>query len=866
MLELGTLATRLAEATDVASAAEFLAEHLLRIAPGGGARIYLLGPGDHCATCAREQDCERRERCLHLEASLGAFAQPAGHVERIPQNDLVWRTALVGPGAAEPASDTAPTTPGAAVPPPPQLAGGDDPAAVSRLVPLTAGGRVLGVAGLRLVEPPSAEVESAFGTSALLAASTFLFLYGRRREEHRREQLLLVNDLGRKVTSILDDELMLRQAAEGIHRTFGFHNVMIFMRETSSAEGREPLLRLRAQASAGAPSSRLEATVRVGEGIVGRVCRNGRAEIISDVTVDPDFVEWYPDTRSEIALPILIDGQSEGVLNVESDQIDSFRDGEQLILETIATQLAIAIENARLFGMVKEREDRYRVLVESNPGAVVHLNTHGVMVFANPAAVELTGVPPEELTSAGRTLTSLAHEDSRNTVDTATMEAIQGRPRRDVEFEILHAEGGARFVQASFQPLQEEGQSPRGVVVLIRDQTREKELQQRLYQSEKLSAIGGLVSGVAHELNNPLAGILGFAQLMLGREPESWKRKDIERIETNAHRCQRIVENLLAFARQARLSRRLANVNEVIESVLRLNEYQFHVDDVVVEREFDSRIPPVYLDVNRWQQVFVNLATNAHQAIVAAESIERRIRFETRLEDGQVRVRVCDTGPGIPSEARGRVFEPFFTTKDSGTGLGLGICYGIVAEHGGRIELEPVDGTGACFRITLPLEARPQPTPGPDEASEPAQSKAGSGLRILVIDDEENVRDVVARALQNHCYAVDLASNGTTALERIEGATYDAILTDVSMPGPYRGIGLYDKIVEDRPELRDRIVFLSGYLHDDVLLSQIEARGGRFIEKPFNIHELARVVADVTGPCLEAEGSAENAEAPRADE
>ena len=121
------------------------------------------------------------------------------------------------------------------------------------------------------------------------------------------------------------------------------------------------------------------------------------------------------------------------------------------------------------------------------------------------------------------------------------------------------------------------------------------------------------------------------------------------------------------------------------------------------------------------------------------------------------------------------------------------------------------------------------------------------------VDDEQNVRDVVVRALENHCYLVDTASDGTTALERIEGNTYDAILTDVSMPGPYRGIGLYDKIVEDQPELRDRIVFLSGYLHDDVLLSQIQARGGRFIEKPFDIHELARVVADVTGPCPDAD-------------
>ena len=850
MVDLGSLAARLSDATDATAAAEALAEHLLELVPGGGARIYLLGPGDRCSSCPRARDCTTRDRCLHLEAGLGSFARPPGHVERIPRTDPSWLRAVEG---------TAPETP---VRTPPELEALDAEASdCAFLVPLPAGGQGIGVLGLRCPGPASAQVESEVRTAAFLAAASFRLLLSMDTETRRNRQLLLVSDLGRKVNSILDDELLLKQAAVDIHRTFGFHNVMIFMRETDTGSR----LILKAQASSYAVPSKLHSGVSVDEGVIGRVFRRGTAQVIADVSGDPDFVRWYPDTQAEIGVPIKISGDTVGVLNVESDQVGSFGDQERLVLETVANQLAIAIENARLFGMVKEREDRYRVLVESNPGAVIHLDAHGAIIFANPAALDLTGRPKDELLADDTSLTGLAVEESRPPLFDAIADAIGGKPRRDVEFEIEHADGRIRCAQASFQPLLDERGETQGVVVLARDRTRERELQDRLYQSEKLSAIGGLVSGVAHELNNPLAGILGFAQLLLSRPTEEWTVKDVEKIEKNAKRCQNIVENLLAFARQAKLSRRMANLNEIIDSVIRLNEYQFHMDDVELKRDFDLRLPPLHLDVNRWQQVFVNLAQNAHQALVGSESKERIIRFETRVREDRVVVRVSDTGPGIAPDSKARVFEPFFTTKDSGTGLGLGICYGIVTEHGGTIEVEPHAGEGTCFRIALPFEASPTaPTQAKTDVG-PARSEHGAGRRVLVVDDEENVRDVVARALQNHGYVVDEAGDGQSALKRIGEQEYDAILTDVSMPGVTKGFDLYDHVAEERPELASRVVFLTGHRNDDVLTRQIQSRGGRCIEKPFDIHLLARVVNDVAGGADNGD-PAESPGAPSADE
>ncbi|MHC5011684.1 MAG: hybrid sensor histidine kinase/response regulator [Planctomycetota bacterium] len=832
MLALRSLASRLSEATDTTSAAELLAEHLLGLLPDAAARIYLLGPGDRCGTCNRARDCASRDRCFHLQTGVGEFTRPPGYVERIPQTDATWAATLAGNGPITPAA------------PPSELevpaeAGSGRP---TLLLPLIAAGEVVGAAGIRCDVLPDEQTASAVGAAMYLGATTFRVLSSLQTEGQRFKQILLVNELGRKVNSILNDDLLLRQAVVDIQRTFGFHNVMIFMRS-----GGTDRLVMRAQASQHVNPSRGETAVEVGQGIVGRACRRGRTELIQDVKEDPDFIDWFSDTKSEVAVPIQIGGVVEGVLNVENDRVHGFSESDRLVLETVAYQLAIAIENARLFGMVKEREDRYRVLVESNPGAVFHLDNAGRIIFTNPAATELTGFEKSDLVARAGGLADLAVEADRSVLDAAVSEALRGVEQHDLEFRVRHHDGSPRSVRVALQPLVGEDGDARGVVVLARDQTRENELQDQLRQSEKLSAIGSLVSGVAHELNNPLAGILGFAQLLLGRPTEEWKRQDVEKIEKNARRCQHIVENLLAFARQARMRKRLANINEVIDSVIRLNEYQFRMDNVEIQRDLDLRAPLLPLDVHRWQQVFINLAANAHQALVSSKEGERIIRFETRRRDAEMLIRVSDNGPGIPEEVKARIFEPFFTTKDAGTGLGLGICFGIVSEHGGTIDIDPSHRDGTCFRITMPIPAEavePEHVPAKKAKS---HSEAGVSRRALVVDDEEYVCEVVGGALANHDYVVDTAPDAKAAIESIERNIYDVILSDVYMPGEMNGLELHDHLRQERPELAQRMIFLTGNILNESLMDSIAERGVRCIEKPFDIHQLAVTVNEVAG-------------------
>ena len=846
MVEFGTLAFRLAEASDVATAAERLAEHVLELLPGSAARVFLLGPGDRCGTCPRARSCAAREQCLHLEGSLGDFAQPVSHAQRVPRTEAAWAAALAGQSPALPQA------------PPQELeapAEGGTDGLVALLVPIESGGERLGVLGLRAPEPLPSETEARVRTAAYLTAAAIRTLRSRQAEAKRFEQLMLVNDLGRKVNAILNDDLLLRQAAVDIHRTFGFHNVMIFM-----LDERRQRLELKAQAARYAAPDARQTSIGLGEGIIGRVCRTGRTETVEDVTRDKDFVDWFADTKSEIAVPIQIGGVVEGVLNVESDRRGAFGASERLVLETVANQMAIALENARLFGMVKEREDRYRTLVESSPAAVLHLDAEGRIIYANPAVTDLTGHEKAHVLSRVGSLAELAADTDREKVEEAVAGALRGVPCRDLEFQVAHAGGGARWASASFQPLVGDHGDAQGAVVLARDRTREKELQEKLMQSEKLSAIGSLVSGVAHELNNPLAGILGYAQLLLGRPTEQWSRGDIEKVERNARRCQRIVENLLTFARQSRMTKRRANLNEVVESVIALNEYQFQMDNVRVERDFDPRVPAFPVDVNRWQQVFVNLASNAHQALVNAKSKERVIRFQTRLKGRDLVIRVSDSGPGIPEHLRSRVFEPFFTTKEKGTGLGLGICFGIVRDHGGVIELETGHDVGAHFRIVIPVVD--------GDGAEPEtprhvgrEGEEGEGRRVLVVDDDPYVCDVVVRALQNHHYGVTVARDGMEALREARRGGFDVVLTDVRMPGELDGIGLYDTLRTERPDVAARMVFMTGNLLDGRTMDRLERMKVRCVEKPFDIHHLAAVVNEVAageGPPPPAEPETAN--------
>lgn len=376
-------------------------------------------------------------------------------------------------------------------------------------------------------------------------------------------------------------------------------------------------------------------------------------------------------------------------------------------------------------------------------------------------------------------------------------------------------------------------------------QARLQSAQEQLMQAEKMSAIGQLISGVTHELNNPLAGVMGFAQLLLGNEVNPKVRKNLERIYNEAVRCQRIVENLLTFSRRHKPEKSLRSLSQVIDSVLELRAYQLQVDDVAVERRYDPTLPKTMLDFHQMQQVVLNLINNAHQAMMQTSGRPRRLQIATGLEGQTLRVRFADTGTGIPRDRLDKIFQPFFTTKEpgKGTGLGLSLSRAIIKDHHGILQAESRLGEGTTMTIELPLIDGAEGTD--EEGGAPERAAAPQApLHILVVDDEDVLTELLGDYLQGAGHTVDKARDGRAALELARANDYDVILSDLKMPG-MDGQGLYEQVLKIKPETANRFVFSTGDLANPKVQTFFQAIGCSYISKPFKLEAVAKVLGEV---------------------
>jgi two-component system NtrC family sensor kinase len=376
-----------------------------------------------------------------------------------------------------------------------------------------------------------------------------------------------------------------------------------------------------------------------------------------------------------------------------------------------------------------------------------------------------------------------------------------------------------------------------------------KKAQALLIQSEKLSALGELIAGVAHELNNPLTAVMGYAQLLQGAQGISERmERDLRKIHLQAQRAARIVRSMLTFARQHRPEQRCVEVNSVLEQVLELRSYQLRVNNIRLVTDLGDEPLEVLADVNQLQQVFLNLINNAQDAIVDGPGKGQLAVTSRRVAD-VVRLEFADNGPGIPAEHMGNLFSPFFTTKDigKGTGLGLSICYGIVRQHRGRIWAESEAGHGATLIVELPVS--PRETEARAEMATPQPLETLVTGRLLVVDDEEEVTELLYRLLSDDGHEVEAALSGQTALEKIleaeaSGNGYDLIVCDIKMPG-IDGPRLYHEVRVRYPALAGRMIFFTGDTINLETHAFLERTGNRHVAKPFVVEELRKVVAEM---------------------
>ncbi|HET6522191.1 MAG TPA: PAS-domain containing protein [Geminicoccaceae bacterium] len=396
---------------------------------------------------------------------------------------------------------------------------------------------------------------------------------------------------------------------------------------------------------------------------------------------------------------------------------------------------------------------------------------------------------------------------------------------------------------------------PDGTIVCtftdVTDQANaERELERQreaLYQREKLSALGMLLAGVAHELNNPLSVVLGQATLIEDGATDPKLRDRARRVHTAAERCARIIKAFLAMARESPPSRQPVNLNELIEQALELVGYQLRRIDAELVRDLEPDLPELTGDPAQLNQVVVNLLINAGQALEGGEAGDRpkRIAVRTRhlATNREVELEVSDSGRGVPEAVRGRIFDPFFTTKPagSGNGIGLSLCYGIVTAHGGTVTVDDAPGGGARFRVRLPC-ARARAAPG--EAEDALASAAAGGGRVLVVDDEEGICEIVVEFLEAGGLRADSVTRARDALARLSSGDYDAVICDLRMPD-MDGPALFDEVARVRPDLASRFVFATGDQLSDASRRFLTASGRPCLEKPLMPEQVLRIVAQV---------------------
>lgn len=424
-------------------------------------------------------------------------------------------------------------------------------------------------------------------------------------------------------------------------------------------------------------------------------------------------------------------------------------------------------------------------------------------------------------------------------------------PRHD-ELETLRP--SRRIVERFSRPVLDREHRVIGFLQIYSDVTGERQIQAKMSQTEKMAAVGQLVSGIAHELNNPLTAIMGYTQLLLGHGPRPDQLEEARKVYQEAERARRIVKNLLYFARENRPQRSRTDINEIIERTLALRSYELKVENIKVSCELARDLPATLADPYQLQQVILNLLINAEQALVESRG-QGNVLIRTSLASksglgargaDRISVQIADDGPGIPAEIAYRVFDPFFTTKAPGvgTGLGLSIVYGIVHQHGGDVTFETQPGIGTKFAVELPIVSVPA-----ERSMNLSRRHAGSAQRIpkgriLVIEDEPTVAQLIVDVLREEGHHVVSALDSKDGLERLARGSYNLIVCDLRMPG-LDGPAFYEALVRAGSPLQNRILFVTGDTLGPRTLDFLLPKKLPYLAKPFLVEELKLAVHEL---------------------
>jgi two-component system NtrC family sensor kinase len=582
-------------------------------------------------------------------------------------------------------------------------------------------------------------------------------------------------------------------------------------------------------------------------GLVAGSLGRERLELVGNPNVAPTLLAGDVTVESAAVVPLRSHSVLVGSLVVVEPRTGAFPADDLRLLSTVATHAAIALANARFFDIVRRAKDQWETAFDALSESIAVVDESGRIRRANRALATLLDSSIESVIERDLGAALLGESGGLD-----PLLAAAGRDERPPPL-VTRSAALRRTLRINVARIPS-ATPEQSVVVLIEDVTDQQAMEAQLVQGEKLAAVGQLVSGIAHELNNPLTSIAGLTEFLLEQKELGGKdRSHLRVIHEQAERAGRIVRNLLTFARKGPGERAPVDLNDVIQRTLVLMAYDLKLKAIAIDKQLAAELPPVLGDRNALQQVILNLLTNAAQAVAGNPPTQPRSIRVVSWFDQAVRVSITDSGPGIPDDVLPHLFTPFFTTKEpgAGTGLGLSITYSFIESHNGHIVVERPPEGGASFIIELPPASEasvgvPATTAG-GRTTPPGTPVPGIKRSILLVDDDPAVRRVVKALFGREGHTVDVARNPAQALDMARARGYDLILADAQ--ATLRGQLFVEALVEAQPALKERTLVATGDIRP-ATEETIERLGLRYLRKPFNLRDLldeaARVWAATT--------------------
>lgn len=553
------------------------------------------------------------------------------------------------------------------------------------------------------------------------------------------------------------------------------------------------------------------------------------------------------------------EGQLSGLLILgEKLSQQPFSRQDKRLLGAIGSQVAMAIRNAWLYEearrtavALRESEEKIRLVFESMAEGVTVFDISGNIVEINEAQLRMLGYAHKNKL-IGQSVFNLITQKDHARIQERLERLLKGSNVENAEVMLLKKDGSELNAEVSAAVIREPTSgTPTGFVTITEDITKRKqleseriEMEQKAQMASRLASVGEMASGIAHEINNPLTGVIGFAHLLMEKNLPKDTKKSVEIIYESAQRVSDIVTRLLTFSRQQKPSRNRVNINDILKNTLALRDYAMTTENIEITTRLAKDLPWTIADAGQLQQVFLNIIINAEMEMKLANG-EGKLSVKTEVVNKTIRISFKDNGPGIAEENLRRIFDPFFTTREAGkgTGLGLSLCHAIVAEHNGQIYARSKPARGATFVVELPILSGGKQTEPVELAAHHPEST--SQARILVVDDEPAVRQFLGEILTNEGHEVETVDNSEDAMTMISNNEYTHILLDIKLPG-MSGVELYKKIEKRDRSFANKVIFITGDVMGIDTNDFLSKNKVRYIAKPFDIQKLKKQIGSIS--------------------